>query len=131
MTAVFDPPAINEALCDGVLLHNISWSTYESLLRDHADTPSPHFTYDRGDLLVMVTSTDHERINRTLNLLIDILAEAFEIESQSFGSMTHKRKDLKRGFEPDSCFYFKNEKPEVYAKMADYGIIQLLRIAIY
>lgn len=98
-----------EVLTDGILLHNISWSTYESLLRDHPDAASPRFTYDRGDLLIMVTSPEHERINRTINLLVELLAEEFELESCALGSTTYKRKDLKRGFEPDSCFYFKNE----------------------
>ncbi len=110
MTTVLDSPRITEVLTDGVLLHNISWSTYESLLRDHPDAASPRFTYDRGDLLIMVTSPEHERINRTLNLLVELLAEELELESCALGSTTYKREDLKRGFEPDSCFYFKNEK---------------------
>lgn len=109
MTTLLEPPRVMEVLTDGVLLHNISWSTYESLLRDQPDAASPRFTYDRGDLLIMVTSPEHEEINRTLNLLVELLAEEFEIESRAFGSTTYKRKDLKRGFEPDSCFYFKNE----------------------
>lgn len=109
MTTLLEPPRIKEVFTDGVLLHNISWSTYESLLRDHPDVASPRFTYDRGDLLIMVTSPEHERINRTLNLLVELFAEEFEVESCAFGSTTYKRKDLKRGFEPDSCFYFKNE----------------------
>ena len=110
MATLLEPSRIMEVLTDGVLLHNISWSTYESLLRDHPDAASPRFTYDRGDLLIMVTSPEHEEINRTLNLLVELLAEEFEVESRAFGSTTYKRKDLKRGFEPDSCFYFKNEK---------------------
>ncbi|MDQ3667320.1 MAG: Uma2 family endonuclease [Acidobacteriota bacterium] len=110
MTTLLEPPRIMEVLTDGILLHNISWSTYESLLRDHPDAASPRFTYDRGDLLIMITSPEHEKINRTLDLLVELLAEEFELESCAFGSTTYKRKDLKRGFEPDSCFYFKNEE---------------------
>jgi Uma2 family endonuclease len=110
MTTVLNPPKVKEILTDGILLHDISWSTYESLLRDHPDAASPRLTYDRGDLLIMVTSPEHEKINRTINLLVDLLAEEFEVESCAFGSTTYKRKDLKRGFEPDSCFYFKNEE---------------------
>ena len=30
------------------------------------------------------------------------------IDLENLGSTTFKRKDFKRGFEPDSCFYFKN-----------------------
>lgn len=109
MTSVLDPTKVKEVLTDGVLLHDISWSTYESLLRDHPDAASPRLTYDRGDLLIMVSSPEHEKIIRTLDLLVELLAEEFEVESQTFGSTTYKRKDLQRGFEPDSCFYFKNE----------------------
>lgn len=112
MTSVLDPPNVNQNLTDGVLLNNISWATYESLLRDHPDAASPRFTYDRGKLLITVTSPKHEEINRTLNLLIELLAEEFAIESRAFGSTTFKREDLQRGFEPDSCFYFENE-PQV------------------
>jgi Uma2 family endonuclease len=109
MTTVLEPPKVKQILTDGILLHNVSWSTYESLLADHPNVPSPHFTYDRGDLLIMVLSPEHEGINDVFKLVINVLAEEFGIESQSFGSMTHKREELQRGFEPDSCFYFKNE----------------------
>ena len=109
MTTVLEPPKVNQILTDGILLHNVSWSTYESLLADHPDVPSPHFSYDRGDLLIMVLSPEHEGINDVFKLVINLLAEEFGLESQSFGSMTHKREELQRGFEPDSCFYFKNE----------------------
>jgi Uma2 family endonuclease len=57
----------------------------------------------------MVLSPEHEGINDVFKLVINLLAEEFGLESQSFGSMTHKREELQRGFEPDSCFYFKNE----------------------
>ncbi|HKZ81332.1 MAG TPA: Uma2 family endonuclease [Pyrinomonadaceae bacterium] len=109
MTTVLEPPKVKEVLTDGVLLHNISWSTYESLLKDQPDSASPRFTYDRGDLLIMVTSRRHEEINRALELLVQILAEQFRIESRGLGSTTFKCADLQRGFEPDCCFYFKNE----------------------
>jgi Uma2 family endonuclease len=109
MTGVLDPTRVKEILTDGILLHDISWSTYESLLRDHPDAASPRLTYDRGDLLIMVSSPEHEEINRTLSLLVELLAEEFEVESRAFGSTTYKRKVLHRGFEPDSCFYFKKE----------------------
>jgi Uma2 family endonuclease len=111
MTTVLEPPKGKEkqALTEGVLLHDISWSTYESLLRDHPDAPSPRFTYDRGALLIMVTSPEHEEINVAITALIQTISEEMNIEWRGFGSTTYKRKDLLRGFEPDSCFYFKNE----------------------
>lgn len=109
MATVLDPPGLKQTLTDGVLLHNVSWSTYESLLKDYENVRNPHFTYDRGDLSIMVLSVEHEEINEAISILIQTLAEEFGVEWRGFGSMTHKREDLQRGFEPDSCFYFKNE----------------------
>lgn len=109
MATVLDPPGLKQILTDGVLLHNVSWSTYESLLEDYQDVRNPHFTYDRGDLLIMVLSPEHEEISGAISVLVQTLAEEFGVEWRGFGSMTHKRQDLQRGFEPDSCFYFKNE----------------------
>ena len=109
MTSVLEPPTATESGADFVLLRNISWSTYESLLKDQTDTPNPRLTYDRGDLLIMVASPEHEQINDSIKLLISLIAEALGIEHRGFGSTTYKRRDLRRGFEPDSCFYFRNE----------------------
>ena len=109
MTTVLESREVREILTDGVILHDISWSTYESLLRDNPEKPSLRLTYDRGDLLIMVTSPEHEEINAIFTLLIHLLTEEFEVASRCFGSTTYKRKDLQKGFEPDACFYFKHE----------------------
>ena len=39
-----------------VILHGISWETYEQLLSDFQDSHAAHFTYDRGALEIMVLS---------------------------------------------------------------------------
>jgi Uma2 family endonuclease len=109
MTTVLEPQKVKEVFTDGVLLHDIRWSTYESLLQDLPDTPGTRLTYDRGDLLIMVTSPEHDEINRIIATLIQTISEELEVEWRDFGSTTYQRRDLQRGFEPDSCFYFKNE----------------------
>ncbi|HKY30100.1 MAG TPA: Uma2 family endonuclease [Pyrinomonadaceae bacterium] len=109
MGTVSDSTSVTEILTDGILLHNISWSTYESLLRDHPDAAMPRFTYDRGELLINRNSALHEQLKCTFELVVALLTEVFEIECTSYGSTTFKRKDLQRGFEPDCCFYSKHE----------------------
>jgi Uma2 family endonuclease len=109
MATVLEPPVVPRTPSDGVLLHDVSWSSYESLLKDYEDVRNPHLTYDRGDLLIMVLSAEHENLENAITTLIQALAEEFDIEWLGFGSMTHKREDLQRGFEPDACFYFNNE----------------------
>lgn len=93
-----------------IILCGVWWETYEQLLANFDERSSPHFAYDEGSLEIMILSARHEVPNRTLALLIDVLAEEFGINVKGFGSTTFKRSDLKKGFEPDSCFYVQNEK---------------------
>ena len=92
------------------VLHNISWETYEHLLADHRDRSSPRFAYDRGVLEIMVVSSKHERPNRLISLLVELVAEEMELDLVNLGSTTFRREDLQRGFEPDTCFYVQNEE---------------------
>lgn len=92
-----------------MVLHNISWETYESILADHASSSSPRFTYDRGELEIMSPRPEHESANFSITQAMIIFAEYHRIEFESFGATTFRREDLERGFEADSCFYFRNE----------------------
>lgn len=88
-----------------VLLRNVSWETYERLLAESIDSVGTRFTYDEGELEIMVVSIAHENPNRTLAMLVEIVAEETDRDLHRAGSTTFKRKDLAKGFEPDSCFY--------------------------
>jgi Uma2 family endonuclease len=57
----------------------------------------------------MSPSTEHEEHNRTVALLAELFAEEAGLDVRNVGSMTFRRQDLGRGFEPDSCFYVQNE----------------------
>ena len=91
-----------------IIVPNVSWATYESLLVDMFGRRSPRFTYDRGQLELMTTSYEHERDNRTLARVVSIVSEEFGVDAWDLGQATHKREDLKQGFEPDTCFFFHN-----------------------
>lgn len=93
-----------------VVLHNIGWNTYERLLADHENYSAPRFTYDRGELEIMSPSPEHEAYNRSIALLVELLAAELGIDVYNLGSTTFRREDLERGFEPDSCFYIENEE---------------------
>lgn len=92
-----------------VVMTGVSWATYERLLADLKDSSSPRLTFDKGVLEVMSPSAEHEESNRTIALLVEVLAEEFGIDIRSLGSTTFRREDLEQGFEPDSCFYIQNE----------------------
>jgi len=88
----------------------VGWETYERILADHVNRSVPRFTYDRGLLEIMSPLTLHEETNRTLAMLVEVVAEELAIDTRNVGSMTFKREDLQRGIEPDSCFYVRNEE---------------------
>ena len=88
-----------------VVLSNVSWETYEMLLEDLEGRSAPRLTYDRGQLEIMSPTPEHERLNRRINLIVDIVAAELDIRVDVLGSTTFRREDIDRGFEPDSCFY--------------------------
>ncbi len=91
-----------------VILENVGWQTYERVLDALADRSAPRLTYDRGVLEIVIPAPEHERLNRILAQLVEVLAEELAIETENLGSSTFRREDLERGFEPDSCFYVQN-----------------------
>jgi Uma2 family endonuclease len=95
---------------DRVLLENISWQTYQSLLKDFEQQPAMRLTYDRGRLEIKMPLDPHESYKKLLGRLVEALTEELGIEVRSLGSRTCDRKDLARGLEPDQCYYIQNEQ---------------------
>ncbi len=91
-----------------VILEPVSWQTYERLLEEQQGRGGTRFTYDGGMLEIMVLSARHEKPNRTLAQLVEVLAEELGMDIERLGSTTFKRPDLYKGFEPDSCFYIQH-----------------------
>ncbi len=91
------------------VLYGVSWETYEELVAENRDLQFPRLTYDSGILEVtMSNSRQHETDSRTLARLVEILSEELEIDYENAGSTTYHDKNLRKGFEPDSCFYIKS-----------------------
>ena len=91
------------------VLHNISWQTFETLLRETGEDRGSRFAYDCGTLEIMTPLYEHENPKIQFDRFIVALAEELEIEIKSAGSTTLKRKLAKRGIEPDNCYYIQNE----------------------
>jgi Uma2 family endonuclease len=93
---------------NSVLLRNTSWQTYVDL-RDAEENYRVRMTYDRGDLEIMSPSNPHERLAYLIGRFIDIWTLEKRIPIQSARSTTFRRKDLRRGLEPDNCYYIAHE----------------------
>ena len=93
-----------------IILSNVAWETYARFIEENMNKiRSPRFYYEEGNLLIMSVSPEHEEAKDTIVYLINLLTEEFQINARSFGSTTYTKDNIKRGFEPDSCFYFENE----------------------
>lgn len=88
-----------------IILKGVSWETDERLLAEHHEQSGIRFTYDCGMLEMMTLSARHEKPNRILASLVEVVAEEMQIDLERLGSVTLQRPDLHKGFEPDSCFY--------------------------
>ncbi|PZO37292.1 MAG: Uma2 family endonuclease [Pseudanabaena frigida] len=92
-----------------VLLHGVSWETFECLLADVGDRRSTLFHYINGTLEILSSLSLHEGSNRFTEALIGVFVEELEIDMRRLGSLLMKIPELKVGGEPDSCYYIKNE----------------------
>jgi Uma2 family endonuclease len=92
-----------------VLLENISWQTYQALLKDVEEQPGIRLTYDCGNLEIMAPLDPHEAYKKLLGRLVEAATEELNIEIRSLGSRTCSREDMARGLEPDQCYYIQNE----------------------
>jgi Uma2 family endonuclease len=95
---------------DRVVLKNISWQTYQSLIIDFEREPAMRLTYDLGTLEIRMPLAPHETYKKILGRLIETATEKLNLEIRSLGSLTCSREDLAKGLEPDQCYYIQNEE---------------------
>ncbi|MDJ0658776.1 MAG: Uma2 family endonuclease [Crocosphaera sp.] len=98
-----------------MVLHPIGWETFVRISEELSPNSSKRLAYNGGYLQIMSPLGEHENNNWFIARLIFIMAEEWDMNIKSFGSLTLKRDDVQKGIEPDACFYLKNE-PEVRNK---------------
>jgi len=107
MTAVTE--SSKPKLTRNEVLYGVSWEMYEELIAENRDSQFPRLTYDSGILeIIMSNSLKHEEDSRNLAALFELIAVELEIDFRRSGSTTYKRKNIRKGFEPDSCFYIQS-----------------------
>lgn len=100
--------ALSSGLTQRVILHEVSWQTYQRLLAELGDHRGSRLAYDQGILEITMPSDRHERTKKLLERMIEALTEELQLPAKSFGSTTLNRADLARGAEPDSCYYIQH-----------------------
>jgi Uma2 family endonuclease len=101
---------------DRIVLYNIGWQQFESLLTDLGENRSARIAYDHGVLEIMTPLPEHEYYKETISDAIKDIADSLELDYESLGSTTWKKPINLAGIEADNCFYFQNE-PKIRGKL--------------
>jgi Uma2 family endonuclease len=88
-----------------LVIPDVSWPDYERLLEELGEGYAPRVWYDEGRLEVVTPSGKHERAKDFILRLVQVIAEDLRIPLETAGSTTYKQKALRKGAEPDTCFY--------------------------
>src|SRR4051812_6484314 len=116
-----------ERLADGtepdhrVVCSPVSWSRYlafDTKLGD--DRPSPRLYYLAGELEIMTTSNEHERIKKWIGGFMDIYFEESGTEVMPRGQATMRLALKQAGAEPDESWCIEQEKefPDLVLEIA-------------
>ena len=92
-----------------VVLENISWLEFESILEDLGESRGSRIAYNNGRLEIMTPLPEHEVNKVYLSNFVEILLEELDIEFCPLGSTTFKNQAMFKGIESDSGFYIQNE----------------------
>ncbi len=91
-----------------VVISCVDWDTYVTI-SDKLGERNLRINYDGVNLEIMTTSLEHERAKKLLARLLETLTEEMDIDILGAGSMTCRRQDLDRGFEPDESYWIEHE----------------------
>jgi Uma2 family endonuclease len=113
-----------EHLPDGVMLRleHISWDDYEQLLEDLILWPGMRVSYDHGRVEIMSPTSEHEEYKGFILRLVHVLTEEANIILEARGSSTIKQKRLRKGAEPDECFYVQNANAIIGKRTIDLNV---------
>lgn len=92
-----------------VLLHDVSWHEFETMLDELGEHRSTRMAYDNGTVEIMTPLPEHEYIKELMGDLVKALLEELDIEFATLGSTTFKNQEMAKGIEPDQCFYIRHE----------------------
>lgn len=91
-----------------LLLHNIAWKDYENLLEEMQGKPAHRVSYNDGVLKIMSPRADHEYPKDYVLGIVRVYADELDIDIESYGSTTYRRRRKAKGVEPDTSFYVQN-----------------------
>ncbi len=92
-----------------VILRDIDWQHFESLLEEAGEHRATRYAYYIGNLEIMSPLAAHEDYKSIIRNIIEILLEELNLEFRALGSTTLKNDRVLQAVEPDECFYIQYE----------------------
>lgn len=103
-----------------VVLHNVSWEAYLTILEALPQSRGARLTYDNGVLEITVPLEEHEFSGRLIECFIRTLVELMGMLMKTMGSTTMNFPRLRKGAEPDNAYYIQNQ-PLVKGRNVDFS----------
>jgi Uma2 family endonuclease len=97
-------PRYQEESDQVVVIRNLTWSHYESLLQARQSN-RPRYAYLDGALEIMTTSRAHELDKKLLGRLLETFAGVRGIALIGAGQTTWRREEDEAGAEADECYF--------------------------
>jgi Uma2 family endonuclease len=98
-----------------IVLKDVSWQQFESILAEMGADRTTRFTFDRGRLEMMTPLEEHDRCHKLIESLILVLADVMQLPVEGYKAPTLKRLDLGIAAEPDTGYYIQHER-EIHGK---------------
>lgn len=92
------------------VLNNVSWEQFNKLLELLPDQRGTLLRYLEGKLELMAPSHNHELVVERFGTLLECYFVEKDIDYIALGSKTLKKESVKRGIEPDKCFFFSEDQ---------------------
>jgi len=107
---------------DRVILEDISWQEFETILIELGEHRGSRVAYNQGSLEIMVPLPEHEKAKVIIGDLVKILLDELDLGLEPLGSTTFKREDMAAGVEPNDCFYIQNYKLMIGKERIDLSV---------
>jgi Uma2 family endonuclease len=88
-----------------VVLPSVSWSEFETLLKELGSNRTTRLTYDRGQLEMMTPLPEHDRCNRLIESLVMVLVDELRLSIEPMLPIFLKAGDRQRAAELDAGYY--------------------------
>ena len=102
-----------------VLLRQVNWQQFESILAEMGECRATRLAYSKGTLEIVTPLPEHEQTKVVIADLLKVLLDEFDRNWEPLGSTTFRREDMQALIEPDECFYIQNHAAMIGRERVD------------